>query len=356
MNTASPFIKLGKKLINNSSKPFIIAEIGVNHDGSLNRAKKLILDAKNSGADVAKFQTYKAELIVSKKAKSYWDNKKEKTRSQYELFKKYDLFNEEEYIELYDYCKKIDIEFTSTPFDHQSVDMLNPLVNFFKISSSDITNFPLMKKIASKKKPIILSTGASTIKEIREAILVLRNYGAKKIVIMHCILNYPTSYKNANLRMIVDLKNNFKDHIIGYSDHTLPDPSMTSLVTAYTLGAIILEKHFTDDKTLEGNDHYHAMDKVDLQNFRDISNRIFLSLGGFIRKNYIKTEKLSRRQARRSLIIVGNLKKNQILKESNLICKRPGTGISPVYLHKVLGKKVRHNLKDDHILTWKDIK
>jgi sialic acid synthase SpsE len=356
MNTASPIIKLGKKLINNLSKPFIIAEIGVNHEGSLSRAKKLILEAKNSGADVAKFQTYKAELIVSKSAKSYWDNKKERTRSQYDLFKKYDLFNEKEYIELYNYCKKVDIEFTSTPFDHNSVDILNPLVNFFKISSSDITNFPLLKKIASKKKPIILSTGASTITEIREAILILRKHGAKKIVIMHCILNYPTSYKNANLRMIVDLKNNFKDYIIGYSDHTLPDPYMTSLVAAYTLGAIVLEKHFTNNKNLKGNDHYHAMDKIDLLNFRDISNRIFLSLGSYASKNYIKTEKLSRLQARRSLITVGNLKKNQILRESNLICKRPGTGISPVHLFKVLGKKVSRNLKDDHILTWKDIK
>ena len=167
-------IKLGNKIVSKKSLPYIIAEIGVNHECSLQMAKKLIYLAKKGGADAAKFQTYKAHLITSKYAKSYWDTKKEKTKSQFELFKKYDFFEKQHYEELSSYCKKLKIEFISTPFDIEAVDMLDKLVKFYKISSSDITNFPLLKKIASKKKPVILSTGASTLKEIRQALNFLK--------------------------------------------------------------------------------------------------------------------------------------------------------------------------------------
>ena len=167
-------IKLGRRLISKKTTPYIIAEIGVNHECSLKKAKKLIYLAKKGGADAAKFQTYKAHLITSKYAQSYWDTSKEKTKTQFELFKKYDFFEKKHYVELSKYCKKLNIEFVSTPFDIQAVDMLDPLMKFYKISSSDITNFPLIEKIASKKKPVILSTGASTIDEIKEAVNCLK--------------------------------------------------------------------------------------------------------------------------------------------------------------------------------------
>ena len=202
-------IKLGKKIIDENSKPYIIAEIGVNHECSLSQAKKLILKAKKGGANAAKFQTYKAELITSKNSPSYWDTSKEKTKSQYKLFKKNDQFNETEYVKLSKYCKSLNIDFASTPFDHKAVDMLDPLVSYFKISSSDITNYPLLKKVASKKKPILLSTGASSIEEIKNAIKLLYRYKCKDVVIMHCILSYPAKDENANLGMITDLKKNF---------------------------------------------------------------------------------------------------------------------------------------------------
>jgi sialic acid synthase SpsE len=347
-------LKIGSRIVNDNSDPYIIAEIGVNHDCSVSKAKQLILKAKKAGADAAKFQTYKAELITSKNSPSYWDTNKEKTRNQFNLFKKYDHFNETDYIKLYNYCKSLKIDFASTPFDHAAVDMLDPLVSYFKISSSDITNYPLLIKIASKKKPILLSTGASSLNEIKDAIKLLNSYKCKKIVVMHCILSYPAKNENANLGMITDLKNKFPRNLIGYSDHTLPDKEMTNLYTSYVLGAKVIEKHFTLDKKKKGNDHYHSMDYRDLKNLK---SRIFKAkkIIGLKEKKCIKIEFNSRKFARRSFVMKCDILKNSIIKKKHLICKRPGTGISPTDLKKVLGKKVKKNLKEDHILKWTDI-
>ena len=347
-------IKLGKKFITEASLPYIIAEIGVNHECSMTKAKKLIYLAKMGGADAAKFQTYKAHLITSKYAPSYWDTRKEKIKNQLKLFQKYDLFEEKQYKELATYCRKLKIDFLSTPFDDQAVDMLDKLVKFYKISSSDITNFPLLKKIASKKKPIIISTGASSLPEIKIAKNYLEKKGVKKIVIMHCILNYPTQDKDANLNMITSLKKNFPKNIVGYSDHTLPNEDMKNITTAYLLGAKVIEKHFTLNKKLPGNDHYHSMDindlKIMIKNLNEIKKLI-----GNKEKTFLNSEKNSRKFARRSLIVKKLIKKGQKIKKSDLICKRPGTGIQPIMLNKVIGKKALYTLAEDHILTTKEI-
>ena len=261
-------ITLGERVINQNSNPYIIAEIGVNHGGSIDLARTLIDLAKEGGADAAKFQTYKANTLASKNSPSYWDTSKEKTNSQYELFSKYDSFGEKEFELLYLHCKENNIEFISTPFDHYSVDYLNNFMPFFKISSSDITNIPLLKHIANKNKPIILSTGASNLEEIDFAIKNIESCGNNNLALLHCILNYPTPDKDANLNMISFMRNYYKSKIIGYSDHTLPDMNMRVLTSAYLLGAVIIEKHFTYDKNLPGNDHYHAMDLNDLKNFK----------------------------------------------------------------------------------------
>ena len=348
-------IKLGDKLVSKNSLPYIIAEIGVNHECSLKMAKKLIFLAKKGGADAAKFQTYKAHLITSKYAKSYWDTKKEKTKSQFELFKKYDLFEEKHYKELSNYCKRIKIEFISTPFDIQAVDMLDKLVKFFKISSSDITNFPLLKKIASKKKPVIISTGASTFKEISEAVACLKKNNCKDIVLLHCILNYPTSDKDANLNMISSLEKKYPNHIIGYSDHTLPSTDMKNITTAYILGARVIEKHFTLNKKLVGNDHYHSMDYKDLLKLNYEIKKL-RTLIGSKDKTFLKSELNSRKFARRSIVVKKFIKKNQSIKLADLICKRPGTGLEPSKINQIVGKKASRNLIEDHIITRRDIK
>jgi sialic acid synthase SpsE len=345
--TKSIFIKKNKR-------PFIVAEVGVNHECSILEAKKMILSAKKGGADAVKFQTYKAELIASKNSPAYWDTKKEKSKSQYELFKKYDQLNLEDYQELYNFCNKNKILFASTPFDLEAVDNLDSLLKFYKISSSDITNFPLIEKISKKNKPVILSTGASNINEITEAVKILKKNTKKEIVIMHCILCYPTKNEDANLGMIKDLEEKFKGCIIGYSDHTLPDKKMSNLTTAFLLGAKVIEKHFTLNKKMKGNDHYHAMDLRDLKEF-NVQLSQHLTIIGSYKKMIIPNETKSKKYARRSLVLNSPLKKNQIIKKNNLIAKRPGTGISPVNLKLILGKKINKNLPEDHILKWNDV-
>ena len=348
-------IKFGDRAVGKSDLPYVIAEIGVNHEGSLATAKLLIESAKRGGADAAKFQTYKAGLIASKFSPSYWDTSKEPTTSQYELFTKYDSFGEAEYKELAEHCKKHEIEFVSTPFDLGAVDMLNPLVRYFKIASADITNPPLLKKVAQTRKPVILSTGASNIGEIDAALAILRGAGASEICLMHCILNYPTRNENAHLGMLIDLRNRYPELLLGYSDHTLPNEQMTSLVSAHLLGAVVLEKHFTLDKTLPGNDHYHAMDEKDLARFQVNVKKVHELLGPTQLKAPIATEEISRLNARRSIVLTRNLKSGHKITQEDLVAKRPGTGISPMSWDDVIGKSVIRDLPEDHILNWDDL-
>ena len=321
----------------------------------MDQAKKLIDLAKEGGADAAKFQSYKADTLASKNSPSYWDTTKEPTESQHELFQKYDQFEPDDYVVLSQYCKTNKIDFLSTPFDDSAVEFLDPLVPFFKIASADITNIPILRKIAAKGKPIVLSTGASTLKEIDIALDVLENSGCTDIALLHCILNYPTPFEYAHLRMIKGLMKTYPNNIIGYSDHTLPDDAMTSLVTAHLLGAVIIEKHFTYDKTLPGNDHYHAMDVKDLKRFIVLIKQIHVSLGSESQKKPIKTEEISRLNARRSIVLNRDVPENHNLIADDLTYKRPGTGISPLYWDKVIGLKTIRKLKYDHILQWLDL-
>ena len=271
----------------------------------------MILMAKKGGADAVKFQTYKAELLASKNSPAYWDTNKEKTKNQFQLFKKYDKFNVNDYRELYKFCKKKEIDFLSTPFDEKAVDFLSPMVPYFKIASADITNYPLLKKIGKKKKITFLSTGASNYNEIEKALSVLKSNGSPLTVILHCILNYPTKESLANLKMISHIKSKFKNHIIGYSDHTLPNKQMDTLTTAYLLGAKVLEKHFTLDKTKKGNDHYHSMDYSDLLKFTKKLKLINTIIGNSKIKKPIIEEKKSRRHARRSIVVKKYIKKRR---------------------------------------------
>jgi sialic acid synthase SpsE len=212
-------------------RPYIIAEVGVNfYDTAkaegispLQAAKKYIFEAKNAGIDAVKFQSYKADTIVSKNSPAYWDLSKEPTPTQHELFKKHDGFDQEDYQHLCDYCKELEIDFMSTPFDFESADFLEDMVSVYKISSSDLNNIPFLRHIARKGKPIFLSVGASYLSEIEEAVRVLTDEGCPDICLMHCVLSYPTKNEDANLNMIKTLKRIFPNTRIGYSDHTMPD-------------------------------------------------------------------------------------------------------------------------------------
>ena len=349
-------LKLGSFKINSKSLPYIIAEIGVNHECSLINAKKMIFQAKKGGANAVKFQSYKADKIASKNSPSYWDIKEERIVSQYQLFKKYDKFNISDFKKLKKYCDKLKIDFLSTPFDNEVVDELNPLVPFFKVASADITNLPLLKKIAEKKKPVILSTGASNLDEIQFALKYLKKYGSNDVVILHCILSYPTKNEDANLNMIKVLKDEFPRNFVGYSDHTKPDNELNSIITSYILGARVIEKHFTFNKKLKGNDHYHSMDKNDLKKITLSLKKIKELIGKSEEKKTVKVEFLSRKNARRSIYANTDIYKGAKIKRSDLICKRPGTGVTPLKFDKIVGKVAKKNIKKDDLIKLNSIK
>jgi sialic acid synthase SpsE len=331
--------------------PYVVAEIGVNHEGDFDLAKRLIDEAKAGGADCVKFQTYKASKLASKNSPSYWDLKSEPTTSQHELFSRYDTFEVREYVALAEYSARVGVDFASTPFDLDAVQFLAPLMPFFKIASADLTNIPLLEACASHGKPVMLSTGASHLSEIEDAVRRLRQaLPPEQICVMHCVLNYPTPYPNAHLAAIRHLRSTFFEHPIGYSDHTRPDPSMLVLVRAYELGATILEKHFTHDKSLPGNDHYHAMNADDVQIFRrniDLLHQI----EGSERKHVLPEEEISRKNARRSLVAAKNLPLGHVLTAGDLIVKRPAFGLPPLALEWVLGKPLRRPITEDDFLT-----
>lgn len=339
--------------------PYLIAEMGVNfYDTArvlgispLEAAKMYIDAASEVGINCAKFQSYKANTIVSKNSPAYWDTSKEPTKTQYELFLKHDSFGEEEYRELCDYTHSKGMDFTSTPFDYASADYLEDMVDFYKISSSDLSNLPFIRYIGKKGKPVYMSVGASYLSEVEEAVRVLKEAGCHEIVLFHCVLSYPTKPEDANLKVIQTLKRVFPDLKIGFSDHVAPDDNMMTLATAYMLGAEVIEKHFTLDKSLSGNDHYHAGSPADFKKAIDNFNWIE-KVSGSGEKCVLSCEEVPRREARRSLVLTHDVKAGKVLTKDDIMAKRPGTGISPKFEDVVIGRTVKSDLSEDTILTW----
>ncbi len=338
-----------------NQNPYIIAEVGVNHEGDIDTAKRLIELAKEGGAHAVKFQTYKANSLVIKDSPAYWDKKVNPISNQHELYSIYDKFGKHEYFVLAEHCKAVKIDFASTAFDEKSVDMLDSIMPFYKIASADLTNYPLLRKIASKKKPILLSTGASNKVEVANSLKELLAHGGKEICLLHCMLSYPTENKDANLNMIEDLKESFPKMQIGYSDHTLPDNNMLICTLAFLKGATIIEKHFTHDKSLPGNDHFHAMDINDLKKFTE-NLKLIQEIQGSKDKTNMLFEEIARKNARRSIVFSMDLKKNCVIEPHHLACKRPATGVSPIHWDTIIGKKLKNDVNEDSVLNWSDIK
>ncbi|MBS4876444.1 MAG: N-acetylneuraminate synthase family protein [Clostridiales bacterium] len=341
------------------NRPYVIAEMGVNfydtakalNVSALEAAKMYIDAASEAGVDCAKFQSYKAGTIVSKNSPAYWDTTKEPTKTQYELFLKHDHFGEAEYRELCDYAHSKGMQFTSTPFDYASADYLESMVDFYKVSSSDLSNLPFIRHIAKKGKPVYMSVGAAYISEVDEAVRILVEEGCEDIVLFHCVLSYPTDPKDANLEIISTLKKVFPQVRVGFSDHVAPDDTMMTLAVAYMLGAEVIEKHFTLDKTLSGNDHYHAGDPEDFK--KAIANFKWIDMvKGRPEKTVLDCEFVPRKEARRSLVLTRDMKAGEMLKAEDMMPKRPGTGISPQYTDIVIGRVVKCDLPEDTILTW----
>ena len=338
------------------NKTVIIAEAGVNHNGKLKFGKRLIDEAKKAGADIIKFQTYKAKKLTTKNAPRFWNWKGElkKNGTQYDSYSNLDSFNKNEYRQLINYCKKKKIEFLSTPFDEESANMLVEIgIKGFKVASSDITNHPFLEFLAKKKLPILLSTGASSINEIKEAVRVINKSGNKKILVMQCTLCYPTKPQDANLLAINDIKRNFPKYLVGLSDHTL-GIEIASASVLYGVSAI--EKHFTfNKKLLKSADHWLSIDPRELKKLVENVRTINLSMGNG-KKIALKCENQARKFARRSIVANKKIAKGEVLTKNKIYFKRPGTGVSPSLLKKVLGKRAKKEITYDKLITLKDLK
>lgn len=315
----------------------IIAEAGVNHNGSMKIAKQLVDAAVEAGVDIIKFQTFKAEKLVSKTAKQAEYQKKNignGNDSQYEMLKKLEL-SEENHEELIAYCKKKGIRFWSTAFDFESMDYLHSLeLDLWKIPSGEITNYPFIRKIASYGEDVIMSTGMCDTKDIQNAMDVLLRYGIRKeqITLLHCNTQYPTPYQDVNLNAMASIKRNF-DVQVGYSDHT---SGIEVPIAAVALGAKVIEKHFTLDRNLPGPDHKASLEPHELKEMVCAIRHIEQALGDGI-KRVSDSEKANISVARKSIVAACPIKKGERLTEDNLTVKRPGSGLSPMLWNEVVG-------------------
>lgn len=335
----------------------LIAEIGVNYYdiavryglSNMDAAKLMCSEAATAGCCAVKFQTYKADTLASRNSPAYWDTSEEPTTSQYELFRKFEEFGESEYQELSSYCASIGVDFLSTAFDFESADYLESFMDVYKVSSSDLTNLPFIEYQARKGKPMIVSVGAGDLQEMKMAVETVRAVNSQPLVLCHCVLEYPTPYEHANLRRILSLKEEFPDLVIGYSDHCKPDSSYDVIKTAYALGAHVVEKHFTLDKSLPGNDHYHAMDPLDARGIVEGVCRIEKLLGDSL-LSFSETESAARLNARRSIVAAKDIPIGAQIELDMLAFKRPGTGISPSRINDVVGAYAAVDIPEDCIL------
>ena len=329
----------------------LLAEIGVNHEGNIETAKKLFEQAKTAGCLSVKLQAYKADSLVTKFAKAYWDTSKEKIKSQIELFQKYDSFNIDDYVNLSNYAHSLGLQFGLSIFDPSWIALLIDHVDYFKVASADITFLPLLEEISKFNKPVILSTGASTLLEIGTAIETVTKYGNEDISLLHCILNYPTQLGDSNLNFLTKLRFLFPRYRIGLSDH-VAEMQIERFVIARALGATIVEKHFTNDKELRGNDHYHSGNVEDFIKIIESVSRADELLG--TGQEIMECEIPAREGARRSIVYATDLKIGQKITKDNLLFKRPGMGISPTEYPKILGRELMKDVCADMMVDASD--
>ena len=333
-----------------NQKVIIIAEAGVNHNGDIELAKRLIDAAAYAGVDYVKFQTFNSKKLVSKNAEkaSYQkENTLKEHESQLAMLQKLEL-SKESHFELINYCNSKGIKFLSTGFDLESIKFLNSLnLELFKIPSGEITNLPYLRIVGGLKKPVILSTGMADMKEINEALNVIIGSGTKRkdITVLHCNTEYPTPMSDVNLKAMINIKEKFKVNI-GYSDHTL---GIEIPIAAVALGARVIEKHFTIDKTMDGPDHKASLEPNELKKMVDAIRNIEVALGSGI-KEPSESEKKNKIVARKSIVANKKIKKGEIFTEINLTVKRPGNGISPMLWDEYIGKTALKDYSEDELI------
>ena len=345
-----------KKDVYNFCKPYIIAELGSNHNGNMELAKRLIVQAKESGADCVKFQSWSKDTIFSRK--KYEDNyfiaDDYRNRTDYTLEEIVDAYaiSEEELLEMKKFADEIGIDCTSTPFSKKEADFLIDKLNspFIKVASMDLNNYPFLEYLAKKNRPMVLATGLSELYEIDKAVKTIENTGNKNIVILHCVSTYPPKDGDVNLNNIITLMKAYPDYPIGFSDHTL---GTAIPLASVALGACLIEKHFTLDKNMEGWDHKVSANKDEMKIIVEGSKRISEAMGSF---RVAATETYERKQEfRRSIVLARDMKKGEVIKYTDIDYKRPGTGIKPEMTDFVIGRMINKDLKYDHILSREDI-
>ncbi|MEG0370964.1 MAG: N-acetylneuraminate synthase family protein [Clostridium sp.] len=345
------------KIIGDFKRPYIIAELGSNHNGNMEIAKELILKAKEAGCDCVKFQSWSKNTIFSKKVykDNYFLEDDYRNREDYTLEKIVDEFSisEKNLYMMKVFCDEIGIDFTSTPFSKSEVDFLIERceVPFIKVASMDLNNYPFLRYIAKKSVPIIISTGLSEMHEIDKAIRVIEDEGNKKICILHCISIYPPEVEDINLNNILGLRMSYPEYPIGFSDHSL---GYEIPIASVALGSCLIEKHFTLDKDMFGWDHKISADFSDMKKMVQYSENVYKSLGS-TRKLISEKEKLKRLAFRRSVVAAKNLKKGAILCEDDLDLKRPGTGMPPEYIEYLIGKCLNKDIEYDEIIKRDDV-
>lgn len=345
-------IQIGNKEIGDGAPVFIIAEAGVNHNGDLETALRLVDAAAEAGADAVKFQTFQAERLTTCNASkaAYQKETTSAEESQQTMLKRLEL-NEEQHREIMNYCQQRGIIFLSTPFDFESAQLLAQLdIPVFKLSSGDLTNLPFLLTIAKNQKPMIISSGMANLGEIEEAVQEIKQTGNNRLVLLHCVSSYPASYAETNLRAMATLKAAF-GLPVGYSDHTL---GTEVPLAAVALGACVIEKHFTLDKNAAGPDHRASLEpgelKVMVQGIRNLE----MAMGDGI-KRCMSSEEESRLLARKSVVAAMDLLQGTVLTEAHLTLKRPGNGLSPKFFSSVLGRKIKHDLEKDHQILLEDL-
>ncbi len=351
----SSIIKIGKKEFYNFSKPYVIAEIGANHNGDMNLAKQMIDAAVNCGADAVKFQSWTPKTLIAKEEydrnQKYDDSPKKHFGSLKEMVEKYYL-REEQHYELKAYCDTKKVDFCSTPFSEYEVDLLEKCqVPFFKVASMDINNFQLLNYLADRGKPVILSTGMATLSEVDRALELLAKKGCKEMALLHCISIYPPAYEDINLNNITMMQKTFGIPI-GFSDHTI---GFSIPLASVALGSCIIEKHFTTDKNLPGWDHEISADPHEMEIICRESANIAKSMGTFV-KVVSKAEQEKKMKFRRSAVFTKNLKSGHVLTIDDLTSKRPGTGISPDLIDQLIGRKLTVDIEEDMLVKWDYIK
>jgi N,N'-diacetyllegionaminate synthase len=342
-------IRIGNRTIGDNYPAFIIAEAGVNHNGDIHLALRLVDAAVEAGVDAVKFQTFVTEEIVTRTAEKA-DYQKENTgsthESQFEMLKKLEL-SFDAFREIKSYCEYKGILFLSTPFDHTSVDFLDDLkIAAFKIPSGELINRPLLRHIALKRKPVILSTGMASLEEVESAVSILRTAPNPKTIILHCTSEYPARAENINLRVMGILRDRFLVPV-GLSDHS---PGIAIALAAVALGASVLEKHFTLDKNLAGPDHRASLETHELKELVKGIRTIEKALGNGV-KAPSGAEKKTRCIVRKSIVAAVDIKKGTVLREDNLTTKRPGNGLSPMRWNEVIGTKAVRDFKADELIT-----